>query len=369
MIYLDYNGSTPVDPRVRDAMLPYLERHFGNPSAGHVAGLAQREAVQRARASVAELIGAEPSEVVFTGSGTESNNWVIKGVAHTRRAHGRRIVVSAVEHPSILNPCRFLQELGCEIDLVPVDGTGMIDLSALERALRRDTILVSVMHANNEVGTVQPIAEVARLARRVGAWVHTDAAQSLGKIPAHVGELDVDFLSIAGHKLYAPQGVGALYLRKGISIEPLLHGASQEEGRRAGTLAVANIVGLGKAAELARTSGGDKLRALRDRLHDGLSRVLGQRLVLNGHPTARLPNTLNVGFLGRIGSELLAGAPDICATTGAACHSGRHEPSAVLKAMNVSPEAALGAVRFSVGRFTTEEEIVQAIRLLVSVLQ
>lgn len=365
MIYLDYNASTPIDPRVRDAMLPYLGDLHGNPSAGHALGLKMRAAVDNARQQVADMIGATPEEIVFTSSGTEASNTVIKGVAHAFRDRGRHIIISAVEHPATRNPCRYLESLGYEITTVPVDKHGLVDPTDVAGAVRGDTILVSIMHANNEVGTIQPIREIAAIAHEGGLHCHTDVAQSCGKIPVDVRALDVDFASIAGHKFYAPQGVGAMYIREGHRIEPLLHGAGHESGRRAGTEAVPMIVGLGKAAELvSQESDESTLIARRDRLHRGLADALGDDAVLLGHPELRLSNTLAIGFRGLVGGELLAACPEICATTGAACHSGKRERSSVLAAMDVPEEIAFGAVRFSVGRFTTDDEIDAAVRMV-----
>lgn len=368
MIYLDNNASTPIDPAVREAMLPYLEKYFGNPSSSHGMGRPGKEAVQRARKQVADMLGAAPDEIIFTSGGTESNNHVIKGAACSRQDRGRHIITTAIEHPAVTHPCRFLERFGCEVTYVGVDSTGMVDPEAVVEAIRPDTILISVMHANNEVGTIQPIAEIAAAAKQAGVWMHTDAAQSCGKIATRVDELGVDFLSLAGHKIYGPKGIGALYIRKGIELEPLHHGAGHEGGRRAGTESVASIVGLGVAAKqiVAETGNHEQIRAMRDRLHDGLTKPLGDNAVLLGHPQRRLANTLSIGFRGRIGGEVLAGCPDICASTGAACHSGNRKRSAVLEAMDVPEEVAFGAVRFSLGRFTTEAEIDQAVAMLVN---
>jgi cysteine desulfurase len=373
VIYLDYNATTPLDPAVVDAMQPYLREHFGNPSSRHEYGRVAQEAVERSRAQVAELLGAEPDAVVFTSGGTEASNHAIKGVAFAALAKSApadvHVVTSTIEHPATVEPCAFLERLGCRITRVPVDCEGLVDLDALARALREPTTLVTIMHANNEVGTIQPIAEIARLAHAHGALVHTDAAQSTGKIPVHVGELDVDLVSIAGHKVYAPKGVGALYIRPGLDLEPLIHGAGHERGRRAGTENVPYMVGLGTACDLARRSlpdAGDRLRALRDRLWAHLRRELGDAVVLNGHPTSRLPNTLNVNFVGHVGAELLDGIPEIAASTGSACHEGQVRLSPVLAAMGVSPAMGRGAVRLSVGRFTTTEEVDRAGELLVN---
>ena len=366
MIYLDYNASTPVDPAVREAMLPFLGDMYGNPTSNHAIGLRVRDAVEKARAQVAELIGASPREILFTSSGTESNNHVIKGVAHTLRERGKHIITSAVEHPAVINPCHFLEHYGYEISYVPVDKHGLIDPMSVAEEVRPTTILISIMHANNEVGTIQPIAEIAELAREGGIWMHTDIAQSCGKIAARVDELGVDFLSIAGHKLYAPQGVGALYIRKGISIEPLLHGAGHENGRRAGTSAVAAIVGLGAAAELAAgRNETDRLQTLSARLLNRLQRDLGDQAVLLGHPTLRLPNTVAIGFRDRIGAEILAKCPQLCASTGAACHHTARKRSATLAAMDVPESIAFGAIRFSLGHHTTAEEIDEATAKIV----
>ncbi len=365
MIYLDYNASTPVDPRVRQAMLPYLGEWFGNPSAPHAMGRAARSAVEAARAQVASLLGASPDEIVFTSGGTEGCNTVIKGVAARAPDRGRHIITSTIEHPAVLNPCALLEKTGFEITRVAVDGAGLVDPADVERAIRRGTILISVMHANNEVGTIQPLAEISAIARKHGVPVHTDAAQSVGKIPTRVDELGVDFLSVAGHKCYAPQGVGALYVRKGFAFEPLMHGAGHENGRRAGTEAVAMIVGLGVACELAKSLIGDPaIRTLCDMLHEGLKAAFKGELVLHGHPDLRLPNTLNVGFVGCRNGELLEAMPGVCATAAAACHSTAAAISPVLAAMNVAPRSAAGAIRFSVGRPTTAPEIQAAVRLI-----
>jgi cysteine desulfurase len=377
-IYLDYNATTPVDPAVFEAMLPFLGEpgglgRFGNPSSTHTFGQEAHAAVDRAREQVANLIGAGPDEIVFTGGGTEASNHAIKGSAFAGLKDllslaGFHVVISAVEHPATNKPCEFLRRLGCTVTVVPVDGHGLIDPDAVRRALERPTALVSIMHANNEVGTIEPLREIAALARERGALLHADAAQSLGKLPVNVDDLGVDLLSAAGHKLYAPKGVGALYVRRGVKLEPLLHGAGHEVGRRAGTENVAYLVALGKACELARCGlpgTTDRLRSLRDRLWDRLRASLSDRLVLNGHPERRLPNTLNASFIGHVGAELLARVPELAAATGSACHEGKVNLSPVLRAMGVSPEVGQGAVRLTVGRFTTEDEIDRAAEALV----
>jgi cysteine desulfurase len=372
-IYLDYLATTPLDAHVLDAMEPFLREHFGNPSSTHVYGQAAHEAVACARSQVATLLGAKPSEIVFTSGATEATNHALKGVVLPalipRRGVPPRVVTSTVEHPATAETCAFLERLGCRVTRVPVDRYGVIDPEALERTLGEPTALVTVMHANNEVGTLEPIRTIAALAHARGALVHTDAAQSVGKIRVNVDELGVDMLSLTGHKLYAPKGVGALYVREGVILEPLIHGAGHEGGRRAGTENVPYIVALGEACDIARralpmTTG--HLRELRDRLWDRLRSELGELVALNGHPEQRLPNTLNVNLVGWIGSELLAAVPEIAASTGSACHEGQVHLSPVLQAMGVPPELARGAVRLSVGRFTTEAEVERAAELLVT---
>jgi cysteine desulfurase len=364
-IYLDYNASTPLDPRVAAVMRQVLEQDFGNPSSPHWAGAPAQARLERARGQLADLLGCLPEEVVFTSGGSESNNLALKGLYFASRRSHPHIITTRVEHPAIVEPCRFLERLGARITWLPADATGRIDPDDLRRAITADTILVSIMHANNEVGTIQPVEDCARIAREHGIPVHTDAAQSVGKLPTRVDDCGVDLLSIAGHKLYAPKGVGALYVRTGIGLESLIHGAGHERGRRAGTESVLLTAALGAACEQARDlSGVAGIRALRNRLWAGLKEHFGDRVVLNGHPVERLPNTLNVSFVGRVGAEVLAAMPEVAASTGSACHSGRVELSPVLAAMGVSPETGGGAVRFSLGRPTTEEEIEAVVRLL-----
>lgn len=368
-IYLDYNATTPIAPQVLAAMLPYLRDEFGNPSSQHGYGASAHAAVEQARAEVASLIRARPDEIVFTSGGTEATNHALKGLACAPAGRERRrIVVSAIEHPATLETARALQRQGFDVAQVGVDRSGVIDLAALEQALRVPTLVASLMHANNETGTVEPIAAAAAIVHRHGALLHVDAAQSAGKIPVAVEALGADLLSLAGHKLYAPKGIGALYVRAGIALEPLIHGAGQESGRRAGTENVPYIVALGTACRIAReglAAHAERMAALRDRLWARLRAALGERAVLNGHAHERLPNTLNVSFVGCIGAELLAALPQIAASTGSACHDGRISISPVLAAMGVDAEVARGAVRFSVGRDTTEDEIDRA-ALLVS---
>ena len=368
-VYLDYNATTPIDPQVADAIVPFLREHFGNPSSAHIYGRRAREAVERARDEVARLIGATAEEIVFTGCATEANNLAIQGVARALRGAKRHLITSAIEHPSVLQPFLRLQADGWGLTILPVDRNGCVDPADVARALRADTALVSVMHANNETGTIQPVAEIAAIARPHGVLVHADAAQSIGKIAVNVDALGVDLLTLAGHKFYAPKGVGALYVRRGIPMASVLVGAEQERGLRPGTENVPAIVGLGKAAELARQrlpEAPPRLRQLRDLLH-GL--LLGQipGLVLNGHLTERLPNTLNVSFPDVDGRALLQHASErVAASVGAACHGDGHEVSGVLAAMSVPPAQARGAVRLSVGLPLSNDDAQQAAHALVA---
>jgi cysteine desulfurase len=357
-IYLDYNASTPIDAAVAAVMKPFLDDHFGNPSSGHWAAAPAKAALETARGQVAALLGCEHDEIAFTSGGTEANNLALKGVYFARRGNGDHIITSRVEHPAIIAPCQFLERLGARITYLPVDGFGRVDPDALQQAMTARTILVSIMHANNEVGTIQPVAECARIAREHGVLFHTDAAQSVGKIATDVNGLEVDLLSVAGHKVYAPKGVGALFIRRGVRLEPLLHGAGHESGRRAGTESAMLAAGLGKACELARDlSSMERVRALRDHFWQELLGRFGDRIALNGHPDYRLPNTLNVSFVNCIGADVLKALEGVAASTGSACHSGRIELSPVLEAMGVRPETGMGAIRFSLGRTTTPEEI------------
>jgi cysteine desulfurase len=365
MIYLDYNATTPVAPEVFRAMRPYLEKEFGNPSCDYPLGLAARDAVHQARREVAALLGCSPDAIVFASGATEANNTVLKGVA---ARHGRgHIITAATEHPAVLAPCRYLQSQGFGVTILAVDGAGRVDPDEVRRALTPDTILISVMHANNETGTLQPIREIGALAREAGVKFHTDAAQSVGKIPVDVDELRVDFLTVAGHKFYAPKGVGALYVRPGAAFTPLLHGASQEGGRRAGTENVPYMVALGEACRLARErlpGVGAHLQGLRDRLHGLLSAGI-PGLILNGPELERLPNTLNVSFPGLAGCDLMAGLPKLAASLGSACHTGHETISPVLAAMGLPAAVTRGAVRFSVGWPTTLSEVEDAAALLL----
>lgn len=367
-IYLDYNASTPIDPAVLAAMRPYLELHYGNPSSGHWAAGPAKTALDSARGQVAALLGCHSDEIVFTSGGSEANNLALKGVFFALRDKGDHIVTTAIEHPSIITPCRFLERLGARLTYLPVDEMGQVDPDDLRTAITPRTILASIMHANNEIGTIQPIEECARIAHDHGVLIHTDAAQSVGKIATDVNALGIDLLSVAGHKVYAPKGVGALFVRRGVSIEPLIHGADHESGRRAGTESALLAVGLGKACELARDlTTMERVRTLRDHFWKMLSEEFGDRAMLNGHPTQRLPNTLNVSFVGHVGAEILARLDGVAASTGSACHSGHIELSPVLAAMGVAPIVGMGAIRFSVGRGTTPEEIETVVTQLIEV--
>lgn len=372
-IYLDFNATTPVAEAVIQAIVPMLREGFGNPSSAHAYGTAARAVVATARDEVARLIGANSAEIVFTSGGTESTNSAIKGLAlqsmRDTSAKRRRIVVSAIEHPATLETAHALERFGFEVATVGADRSGTLDLGQLEQALGTPTLLVSLMHANNETGTLQPIAAAARLAHASGALMHVDAAQSIGKVEVDVDGLGADLLTIAGHKLYAPKGIGALYVRAGVMLDTFVHGAGQEGGRRAGTENVPYIAGLGVACRLAREllpTVGPRMAVLRDRLWERLSSALGDAVAMNGHPTNRLPNTLNASFVGLVGAELLAAVPELAASTGSACHDGRVSISPVLAAMGVDPVVAAGAVRFSLGRTTTEQDIDQAVAAIVA---
>ena len=370
-IYLDYNATTPIDPRVAEAMLPYVRERFGNPSSAHAFGAEAKKAVERARAQVASLLGCGSGEIVFTSGGSESNNHALKGVAEACGGKGNHIVTTAIEHPAVTEVCRFLERKGFSVTFVPVSGDGLVDPRAVEEAITPRTILVTVMHANNEVGTIEPIAEIAEIARARGVLVHSDCAQSAGKIPVRVGELGVDLVSIAGHKLYAPKGVGALYVRSGVSIEDFVHGASQESGRRAGTENVIGIVGLGEACaaaleELPRNA--EHTRRMRDRLEKGIAEAFPWVRV-NGHPEKRLPNTSSVSFKGLEANTILAELSGVAASAGAACHADGVELSSVLQAMRVPVEYAMGTIRFSTGRFTTTGEIDRALDEIAGVVR
>jgi cysteine desulfurase len=371
-VYLDYNATTPVDPRVVDAMLPYLSTHFGNPSSGHDYGDEPRQALAQARHRVARLIGAVADEIVFTGSGSEADALALRGavLGHGGAAvHGANIITQETEHPAVLETCRSLQRLhGVDITYLPVDRYGRVDPHDLAGALTNRTVLVSLMYANNETGTVQPIDELAAIARAHGVLFHTDAAQVVGKISVDVRRLDVDLLTVVGHKMYAPKGIAALFVRSGVRLEPLVGGGGQEQGRRSGTENVALAVALGAAADLAAAdlAAGEPARVaeLRDGLYQGLLAHLPERVLLNGHPTERLPNTANLAIAPHRGDDVLAVTPQVAASTGSACHAGENQPSPVMAAMVRGSEAgwrgeerARGAIRLTVGRWTTMDDI------------
>ena len=350
-------------------MRELLEDAFGNPSSPHWAGAPARERVETARRQVAQLLACEPQEIVFTSGGSESNNYAITGTFFASQRPRKHVITTRIEHPAVVEPCRFLDQLGARITWLPVDGNGRIDPDDLRRAITPDTILISVMHANNEVGTIQPIEACSAIAREHGIVFHTDAAQSVGKIRCDVDALGVDLLTLAGHKVYAPKGVGALYVRNGCRLEPLIHGAGHEGGRRAGTESALLTSALGRACVLASAlSDQERVRSLRDRFWSALEDALGDQVVLNGHPELRLPNTLNVSFVGRVGADVLAGLDGVAASTGSACHADRVELSPVLAAMKVSTHAGMGAVRFSLGRWTTAEEVDSVVRAIAGVV-
>ena len=366
-IYLDYNGTTPHAPEVVAAMRPFLEVEFGNPSSSHWYGIAPKQAVESARKQVAGILNCRPQELFFTSGGTESNNHAITGTARALRARGNHIITSTFEHPAVLEVCRYLEKDGFETTFLPVTADGLVDPAEVEKAIRPATILISIMHANNEVGTIQPLAQISRIAKEHGIVMHTDAAQSVGKIPTDVQDLGIDLLSVAGHKVYAPKGIGALYIRPPLKPEKFCHGAGQERGWRAGTENVLEIVGLGKACEIAARDlqrNIAHMQRLRDRLHKGLTAELtGARL--NGHSVKRLPNTLSLSFKGVEANRILEEIGlEVAASAGAACHSDTVEISHVLEAMNVPLEWAKGTLRFSVGRMTTAEEIDKAIEIV-----
>jgi cysteine desulfurase len=367
-VYFDYNATTPLAPEAAAAMRPFLDQEYGNPSSRHWAGQRARDAIDRARSQVATLLHCEPGEIVFTSGGTEANNSALAGVFfRSQRTKPPHFIISCVEHPSISNVASFLERLGAEVTRVPVDRFGQVDPESVRRAMRSNTALVSVMHANNEVGTIQPIREISSIARDHGVLMHSDAAQTVGKLPVNVQDLGLDLLSVAGHKMYAPQGVGALFIRQGVALEPFLHGAGHEGGRRAGTENVLEIIALGAACDLM----GNKIDVpviceLRDQFWRLIRERFGERVVLNGHPVERLPNTLNVSFVGCHGHEILSRIPDLAASTGSACHEGAHQLSPVLRAMGVPDAVGMGAIRFSIGRDSTIQEVESVVEELAT---
>ena len=366
-IYLDHNGTTPIASEAVAAMTPFMEAHFGNPSSSHSLGIRAKGGVEDARAHVATLLGCAPREIIFTSGGTECNNMVLKGLVDFRSPAKFHMITSAIEHPAILNPALFLSELGARVTILPVDSKGLIDPDQVQKAILPHTGLITLMLANNETGALQPIREIADIARNHHIPLHTDAAQAVGKISVQVKELGVDFLSVAGHKLYGPKGVGALYIRDGLSLTPLMHGAGQEDGRRAGTENTILTVGLGAACRVAQerlSHDQNEISGLRNQLQallfDGI-----ETLVLNGPEHQRLPNTLNISVPGLEGGRILSEIPNLMASTGAACHDQSVTLSHVLSAMGVSPRVGMGALRFSLGRHNTPEEIEAAAQAVI----
>ena len=372
-IYLDHNATTPVHPEVLEAMLPYYRDKFGNASSVHSYGREAREAIDEAREQVAELIGADPREIVFTSGGTESDNFAIKGVAFLNKDKGNHIITSAIEHHAVLNTCKYLERKGFEVTYLRVDEYGVVDLNQLVDSITDRTILITIMHANNEIGTIQPLEEIGRIAKERGIPLHTDAVQTVGKIPLSVDELQVDLLSLSGHKIYGPKGVGALYVRRGMRLEKLIHGGHHERNRRAGTENVPGIVGLGKAAQLALKNMDrerEHLWKLSERLKEGIMKKV-EFVRQNGHPQNRIPNTINLSFEFVEGESIVLGLDmhGICVSTGSACTSGSLEPSHVLMALGVPPELAHGSVRFSLGSGNTEEEMDYTVEKVAEVVE
>jgi cysteine desulfurase len=371
-IYLDYAATTPIHPEVMKAMLPYFADSFGNPSSIHSYGQEAKDAIERARSKVAALIGARSEEIVFTGSGTEADNFAVKGVALSRQAKGNHIITSSIEHHAVLETCKFLEKQGFSVTYLPVDGYGLVDPTDVKKAITKRTILVSIMHANNECGTIEPIAEIGNIAREAEIYFHTDAVQTVGHIPLDVNKSNVDLLSISAHKLYGPKGVGVLYIRKGTRISSFMHGGNQERGRRASTENVPGIVGFGKAAEIAQQEmleEAQKLTALRDRLIEGILEGI-EYTQLNGHPVKRLPNNVNVSINYVEGESILLNLDldGICASTGSACSSADLEPSHVLVAMGLPHLQAHSSLRFTLGKWTTEEDISKVLDVLPGII-
>jgi cysteine desulfurase NifS/selenium donor protein len=368
-IYLDYNATTPIDKEVVQAMQPYLADYFGNPSSSHSFGIETKKAVENARKQVANLINCKPNEIIFTSGGSESNNYAIKGIAYEYENRGNHIITSTIEHPAVIEVCKYLERKGFKISYIPVDEHGIIDLEKLEKAITKQTILITVMHANNEIGTIQPISKIAEIAQKNSIYFHTDAAQSAGKYPIDIKEMGVDLLSVAGHKLYAPKGIGALYIKEGVQLEKLIHGADHEQNKRAGTENVLEIVGLGKACDIAHRylyRNITHMQTVRNLLYSNLKESI-PNLKLNGHPEHRLPNTLNISFPNIEANILLneLESKGIAASAGAACHTDSVDVSPVLTAIKLITEYAMGTIRFSVGKNTSEEEINRASKIII----
>lgn len=357
-IYLDYNATTPIAPEVADAMIPYLKVFFGNPSSSHIYGQEGKEAVEKARKQLASLLNCDANELIFTSGGTESNNYALKGYAFANQEKGKHIITSSIEHPAIVEVCKYLETQGFEVTYLPVDGTGRVQLSDVKNAIRPDTILISIMYANNEVGSLQPISEIAKLAKENNIVVHSDCAQAVGKVPVNIQELGVDLLTVAGHKLYGPKGIGALYIRKGIQLQKMIHGADHERNLRAGTENVLEIVGLGTAAELAMKNETERIKHEKDLillLRSNLSQL--SDVQFNGNTEFCLPNTLSASFKNFKANEILGRLKNVAVSAGAACHTDSISVSATLEAMKVPLDYAMGTIRFSVGRYTTLTEI------------
>ena len=366
-IYLDHNATTPLDASVVDSMVSVMRGEFGNPSSSYPLGQRAKQLMEQSRKEMALLLGCKEDEVVFTSGGSESNNWVLKGIIDFSRPRENHVITSAAEHPAILNPCLYLLELGVQITILPVDGAGLVSPDDVRKAIRPETSLVSLMLANNETGTLLPVKEISAVTREAGVPFHTDAAQAVGKIPVNVDDLGVDFLSVAGHKLYGPKGIGALYVRSGRTLTPLIHGGGQEAGRRSGTENTILAVGLGAACRAARLGIPEeyqRMEKMRDRLQALLSDGI-EGVVLNGHPFHRLPNTLNISVPNLEGAKILEGLPGLAASTGAACHDRSVKLSHVLAAMGVPPDIGMGALRFTVGRSNSPEQIEVAADLIV----
>ncbi len=362
-IYMDNNATTPVDPRVLDAMLPYFKEKFGNAaSRNHEFGWVAEEGVEKAREQVAKAINASPKEIVWTSGATESNNIAIKGIASMYREQGNHIITQVIEHKAVIDPAKFLEQTGCHVTFLPVDKDGRVSAEQVREAMTDKTVLVSIMHANNEIGTINPIKEIGKLCKEKGVIFHTDACQTFAKVPIDVEDMGIDLLSCSGHKIYGPKGVGALYVRRKrprVRCEPVLHGGGHERGMRSGTLNVPGIVGMGKAAELCFDNMAEETKfvgGLRDRLKDKLFSQLDE-IFLNGHATERIPNNLNISFLYVEGESLMMGFSDVAVSSGSACTSASLEPSYVLKALGLGDDLAHSSIRFSLGRFTTQQEV------------
>ncbi len=371
-VYLDHNATTPTHPEVVKAILPYFKEVFGNASSVHQFGQQARKAIDEAREKIANFIGASPKEIVFTSGGTEANNFALKGVVYANERKGKHIITSSMEHHAVLNPCKYLEKKGFKVTYLPVDKYGLVDPEEVRRAITKETILISIVHANNEVGTIEPVTEIGKIAKEIGIYFHTDAVQTVGKIPVNVNELNIDLLSLSGHKIYGPKGIGVLYIRKGTRIQPLIQGGHHEKNRRAGTENVPAIVGLGKAIEIAKATmekESMRLTNLRNKLCSGIGEKIDY-VRLNGHPGKRLPNTLNMSFEFVEGESMILNLDlkGIAVSTGSACTSGSLEPSHVLKAMRVDPAVAQGSIRFSLGKDNTEEDIDYVLEVLPEIV-